>query len=276
MDEDALPPASVRRDHFLIALNLPVGKQFTTWDVYPHVYGHRLSDGAKPWPHLRDARSRKWFGLFTADETPIDALVWLIPFDQLAYKAAAGAERYLGEILFELKVAAAHLGASIEPESSIPAALEKMNQVIRELDILNHRVRIIVAAPDGQSYRVAQWVHALKGAGLQWGDGDLFWYYDRSRELFCAEPYSSPGYFHPGDIGTQVAFSDVALHFVVRRARQPAVVLRCMNDIALQIADELGAAVLTTDGFPFNLKDAERELDAVLPKIASVQRTRGA
>jgi len=94
MDEDALPPASVRRDHFLIALNLPVGKQFTTGDVYPHVYGHRLSDGAKPWPHLRDARSRKWFGLFTADETPIDALVWLIPFDQLAYKAAAGAERY--------------------------------------------------------------------------------------------------------------------------------------------------------------------------------------
>jgi hypothetical protein len=98
----------------------------------------------------------------------------------------------------------------------------------------------------------------------------------RGLTLFCAEPYSSPGYFHPGDIGTQVAFPDVALHFVVRRARHAAVVLRCMNDIALQMAGELGAVVLTTDGFPFNLKDAERELDAVLPKIASVQHTRGA
>src|SRR5215813_10610027 len=88
MGEDALPPASMRRDHFLIALNLPVGRQFTIRDVYPHVYGHRLSDGAKPWPHFRDAACRKWFGLFTVDDTPIDALVWLIPFDQLAYKTA--------------------------------------------------------------------------------------------------------------------------------------------------------------------------------------------
>ena len=276
MGEDALPPASMRRDHFLIALNLPVGRQFTIRDVYPHVYGHRLSDGAKPWPHFRDAGSRKWFGLFTVDDTPIDALVWLIPFDQLAYKTAAGAERYLGEVLSELKVAAARLGASIEPESSIPAALEKMNQVVRELDILNHYVRIIVAAPDGQSYRVAEWVHALKGAGFQWGDGDLFWHYDRFGELFCAEPYSTPGYFHPDDIATQVAFPDVALYFLVRRARQPAVVLRRMNDVARQLAGDLGAAVLTTDGLPFNLEDAERELDDILPKIASVQRARGA
>jgi len=42
------------------------------------------------------------------------------------------------------------------------------------------------------------------------------------------------------------------------------------------LAGDLGAAVLTTDGLPFNLEDAERELDAVLPKIASVQRARGA
>jgi hypothetical protein len=95
-----------------------------------------------------------------------------------------------------------------------------------------------------------------------------------SRFVLCRALFQSR-LFSPGDIGTQVAFPDVALHFVVLRARQPAVVLRCMNDIALQMASELGAAVVTADGFPFNLKDA-RGLDAVLPKIASVQRTKGA
>ena len=266
---------------YVIYLDLPPDRQLKKADVYEYVYGIRLDDGAKPWPYYRDASTKKWWSLGSPTDVEIDSLVWMIDLQQLSYRPRDDAEQYLEEVLSELAARAEELGAVAAPECSVGAALEKMGRVVRMLRIRDYTVRILVAAPKGSFYSVAEWWEALEGVGLTYGDGNLFWLLNESfsedgsepYELFHAEPYSQPGYFHSGDLHSPVRFPDVALSFRARTVSQPIAVLRCMAAIAQELADRLGATLLTGNGDPFHLASAESRLEHALAEIEVLQNT---
>jgi len=182
----------------------------------------------------------------------------------------------------ELARRAKHFGATAEPECSISAALEKMDRVSQTLKVRDYQVTIVVAAPKKRPFRVAKWWQGFESVGLSVGDGDLFWLYNDNAsedssepyELFCAEPYSVPGYFHQGDLKGSVAFPDVALHFRARDFGEPVALLHRMAKIAEQLAHTLGATLFTKDGHPFRLDVAEGELKKALAKLQKPRSTR--
>ena len=262
----------------VVIVDLPPRK-LTTRDVHQHVYGVCLDDGAKPWPYYKDAESKEWWSLSTPGDAEVDSLAWMIDLSQLAYKSRNDARYFLETVLPKLTRRATQFGAVAEPECSVPAALDKMDRVSEMLKVRDYQVTIVVAAPWARPVHIAKWWQALESVGLSIGDGDLFWLYndntyeDHSEpsELFCAEPYSLPGYFHPGDIKGSVAFPDVALHFRARDFGQPVPLLHRMAKIAEQLAQALGATLLTSDGHPFRLDVAESELKEALIKLQKLR-----
>ena len=271
-------PAYERNRNFVIYVRLPPERMFTVADVHPYVYGMCLEDGAKPWPHYRDAETQKWWSLSRPSEKQLDVLAWLINLEQLAYKSREQATAFLEGVLPELAAAATQFGATTEPECTVPTALEKMDRCLQRLRLENARAQIIVVAPAGKPYTVRQWWEALAGIGLELGDGDLFYRYNdlfsddelQPDELFCAEPYSEAGYFHPGDLDGPVVFPDIALHFKIRDFLQPVVVLEEMMKVANQLAAHLNAQLLTVDRTPFKLTEAMNEVQNIRAKIPAL------
>src|SRR4029077_13265028 len=112
--------------------------------------------------------------------------------------------------------AALRFDGRAEPEGTIADALKKMERASGRHAVQSATAGILVAAPAGQDYTIDQWWRALEGAGLVWGDGDLFWLPLGDGEL-CAEPYTRQAYFHPGDRASgRVRLPDVQLHVRVR------------------------------------------------------------
>ena len=263
---------------FLVYVDLPAGK-WTTAQLYQHVSGVEPDDGAKPWPYFRNAETKEWWSLSTASSFPLDAIVWMIDLPQLAYKSQDDAHQFLQGVLPQIAERAKRFGATAEPECSVSEALEKMDRVSQMLRVRDYQVTIVVAAPKKKPFRVAKWWQALESVGLTLGDGDLFWLYNENAnedssepyELFCAEPYSVPGYFHEGDLKGSVAFPDVALHFRARDFGEPIPLLRRMNGVAEQLAQTLGATLLSTTGQPFRLDGAESELKRALAKLQELR-----
>lgn len=263
---------------FVVFVDLPL-REWTTADLYEHVYGVRLNEGAKPWPYYRDSETRQWWSLSNPGTTPIDALAWMIDLQQLAYKPFPEAKDFLETVLPELEARAARFGGSTEAETSVEEALAKMHGVRKKLKVRDYEVTIIVAAPEGSAYGVTDWWRALEGVGLEYGDGNLFWLYNEAftedssepYELFCAEPYSVSGYFHAGDHGGNVQLPDVAIHFRARDVADPVALLRRMAVVAENLAASLGAILLTDGGRPFELAAAEARLRRAMNKLRAQQ-----
>jgi hypothetical protein len=270
-------PSQYDGTQFVIFVDLPPG-EWTTADLYEPMYGVRLDDGAKPWPYFRDAQTGQWWSLSAPGTFRLDALAWMIDLDQLAYKPLGAARAFLEAVLPELQARAARFGGSIEPEATVPEALARMGRVRQMLKVRDYQVTIVVAAPRGSDYGVREWWRALEGVGLAYGDGNLFWLYNDEAtdgsgpcELFCAEPYSRPGYFHAGDLGGKVRFPDVALHFRARDIPNPVALLQRMAGVAGQLAARLGAVVLTERGQPFDPGAAEGDLRQALTELHSLK-----
>jgi hypothetical protein len=180
--------------------------------------------------------------------------------------------------LQELEERAARFGATIAAESTVPEALDKIIRVRKFLRVRDYQATIVVAAPQG-AFLVDEWWEALEGAGLERGDGDLFWLYNplfkrgdtQPHELFCAEPHSRPGYFHHLDRGTDVSFPDVALHFRVRDSVDPVSQLRGMAQVAEQLRTRLGAVLLTENGQAYELAAAEARIKQAVEVLCSLQ-----
>jgi hypothetical protein len=142
-------------------------RNWSTADLYEHLYGVRLNDGAKPWPYLRDAQTKHWWSLSTAGKHSVDALACRIDLDQLAYMPFPEAQAFLETVLPELESRAARFGGSAEAEGSVEEALAKMGRVREMLKVRDYQVTIIVAAPKGSAYGVRDWWGALEGVGLE-------------------------------------------------------------------------------------------------------------
>lgn len=271
-------PSQYDGTQFVVFVDLPP-REWTTADLYEHVYGVRLNDGAKPWPYFRDAQTKQWWSLSTPGKYPVDALAWMIDLDQLAYKQFHEGQAYLEAVLPELEARAARFGGSADAEGSVQEALARMGRVREMLKVRDYQVTIVVAAPKGSAYGVTEWWRALEGVGLEYGDGNLFWLYNEAftedgsepYELFCAEPYSQPGYFHAGDRGGKVRFPDVALHFRARDVPDPVALLHRMAGVGAQLAEQLGAALLTEEGQPFDPAAAEASLRQALEDLRALQ-----
>lgn len=272
-------PSQFDGTQYVIFVDLPP-QAWITSQLYEHVYGARLDDGAKPWPYFRDPTTGQWWSLSTPGGFPVDALAWMIDLDQLAYKQPEDARMFLEGVLTELEVRAKQFGGVAVPEIPIPEALARMVKVRELLRVRDYVVMIVIAAPDGQAFRVADWWQALEGAGLEWGDGDLFWLYNETfteddsqpYELFCAEPYSAPGYFHPGDRDGSVRFPDVGLHFRARDVSGPGELLHRMFETAQRVASSIGAVLRTDRGEQFDLSIAEAKLTEVLQQIRELDQ----
>jgi hypothetical protein len=271
-------PSQYDGTQFVVFADLPL-RAWTTADLYAHVYGVRLNDGAKPWPYFRDAQTKQWWSLSSPGDYRVDALAWMIDLDQLAYKPLDEARAFLDDVLQELETRAAGFGGVAKAEGTVPDALTKMGRVREMLRIRDYRVTVVVAAPEANSDGVAEWWRALEGAGLEYGDGNLFWLYNEAAdedesepyELFCAEPYSRPGYFHAGDRADRVQFPDVALHFRARDVTDAVALLHRMADVGAALADQLGAVLLTERGQPFDLGAAEAHLRHALVELRALQ-----
>lgn len=261
-------PRQYDDSQFVIFANLP-SRELIASEIYDDVSGIKLEDGAKAWPYFRNAQTKEWWSLSVPVDHPIDKLVWMIDIRSLAIKEREDALAFLEEVLIELEERAARIGATIEPECPLADALARIDEAMHLLRLRDYEVQIIVAAPANKSYRVSDWWKALQDVGLTHGDGDLFWMYDDDgTELFCAEPFSVPGYFHPGDTQGSLTFPDVALHFRARDVADPNAILGQMAGTARQLARRLGAIVLTQDGDPFNLSSAAHELSRVLEEYS--------
>jgi hypothetical protein len=270
-------PSSYDGTQFVIFVDLPP-RDWTTAELYEHVYGVRIDDGAKPWPYFRDAQTKQWWSLSTPGKNPVDALAWMIDLDQLAYKPLHEARAFLEAVRLELEARASRFGGAAEAEGSVQDALSKMGRVREMLKVRDYQVTIVVAAPKGNDYGVTEWWQALEGVGLEYGDGDLFWLFNEAAtedgsepyELFCAEPYSVPGYFHAGDRGGRVRFPDVALHFRAGDVPDPVALLYRMAQVAEQLAARLGAVLLTDGGEPFDSAAAEARLAQALKRLRAL------
>src|SRR5262249_36906684 len=139
-------PSNYDGTQFVIFVDLPP-RPWTTADLYEHVYGVRLNDGAKPWPYFRDAQTKRWGSLSTRGKFPVDAPAWMIDLDQLAYKPLPEAQAFLEAVLPELETRAARFGGSAEAEGGVEDALAKMSRVREMLKVRDYQVTIVVAAP---------------------------------------------------------------------------------------------------------------------------------
>ncbi|WP_109853408.1 cell division protein ZipA C-terminal FtsZ-binding domain-containing protein [Aquimarina sp. AU58] len=132
----------------------------------------------------------------------------------------------------------------------------------------NREQHILIRAASNRQISIKEWVESFISAGLNHGDGDLFWMYkdsfhlldDKSEELFCAEPYTKLGYFHPLDWNNEVDFfPDVSLHFRISDYKNPVDILKIMFEVAEKIAQKLNAELLNSGGLKFELhKEIER------------------
>jgi hypothetical protein len=112
-------PSQYDGTQFVIRVDLPP-REFTTADLYEHVYGVRLDDGAKPWPYFRDAQTKDWWSLSTPSRFPLDAFAWMIDLDQLAYKPFSEAQAFLEAVLPELEARAARFGGTAKADRRRP------------------------------------------------------------------------------------------------------------------------------------------------------------
>jgi hypothetical protein len=279
--DQILVPTQYDGTQLVVGVRLP-DHNVSIVDVYDHVYGMHLDDGAKPWPYYRDANTGEWWSMSTRSNMAIDALVWMIPLDQLRFKPRPLAEEFLDTVYFELEQAAAQIGGTAEPECSVQDALSKMDCVVKLQAIRDFTMTILVCAPEGNSYTVAEWWQACEQAGLQYGDGNLFWLLndsasednDEPYEYFSVEPYSQPGYFHRGDLNSMVTFPDVALSFRVRDFKNPGGVLDKMSAIAEAIATDLGANLKSSNGIAFDSSAARKRLDRAVQKLRLLDNVR--
>ncbi len=278
---DQLLPTQYDGTQLVIRVHLP-DRAVSIADVYDHVYGMHLDEGAKPWPYYRDVETGEWWSMSVKQDTVIDGLVWMIPLDQLRYKPRPDAVEFLETIYLELGDAAEQFGGFAVPECDVAAALAKMDQVAEVQAIRNFEMKILVRAPDGGAYTVAQWWGACEKSGLTYGDGNLFWLINESAsednfepyEYFSVEPYMKPGYFHRGDLNSSVAFPDVALSFRVRDFKEPHAVLEKMNAIAEKLANHLGANLLTPDGDVFDSPTATQRLNDAIKKLHALDNAK--
>jgi len=275
---EQLLPTYYDGTQLVIRVQLP-DRDLTIEHVYDHVSGMRLDDGAKPWPFYRDANTGQWWSLNTNANTPIDRLVWMIPLEQLRYKPRPEAEHFLDTVYAELENAAKEFGGSSEPECNVDDALSKMDGVAELLAVRDTEVVILVRAPDGGAYTVADWWQACEKSGLTYGDGNLFWLLNESAsedndepyEYFSVEPYSQSGYFHLGDLSSPVMFPDVAFSFRVRDFADPSGVLDKMVAMATSVADHLGADLLAPDGSAFDATDTRQRLDHAIERLRALE-----
>ncbi len=259
----------------LIRVQLPP-RQLTVSELLPHVYGLHLNDGAKPWPYYFDATDGRWWSLSTPTSTVVGGLAWMIELKQLRYRPRRDAEDFLDRVYYDLEQAAARFGATIQPECSPTEALVKLDRVVKFLTTRDYEVKLIVRAPEGTAYPVSQWWRACEQAGLEYGDGNLFWMLEtkpgkrRPIELFCVEPYSIPGYFHRRDLESDKQYPDVRLSFRVRDFRDPRSVLKRMHATATSLAQSLGAQLLMANELPFDLSAVQARLDQAITDLASL------
>lgn len=275
--ESGSRPDSYDGTQLVVEVELP-SQPLSTADVYRHVYGLHLDDGAKPWPYYRDASSRQWGSLASQTEAPLDRLVWMISLDQLRYRSRRDAELYLVQVYEDLEDAAAQFGGVSRPECSVDEALQKMDRVRDLLAIRDARITIVVRAPEDEAYSVDQWWDACEQAGLQYGDGNLFWLPNNGElplrgpdELFCVEPYTQSGYFHVGDRGSPLQFPDVAFSFRIRDFAEPEFVLERMAETAERLASLLGAELCSATGAPFHRGAAQEKLQRVRALMQTLQ-----
>ncbi|HEV3384922.1 MAG TPA: cell division protein ZipA C-terminal FtsZ-binding domain-containing protein [Gemmata sp.] len=271
-------PESYDGTQFLVRVQLPAGA-WTAAQLYPDVSRVRVPGDFRPNPYFSDGTGA-WWTLTSPIDYSVKAFVWMIRLEQLTRRSREATERYLHTALTILARWASGFGASLEPESSIPQALEKIDRVRSFLTVRDYEVRLLIVVHEGGRNRVDDWWRAFEGVGLEYGDGNLFWMFDDSAdksesvsgELFCAEPYSVPGYFHRGNIGQEIRFPDVALHFRARGVKDPIAVLRRMTQIAEQVARQLDASLTTMKGRPFDLANAEQELSRNLASRVELPR----
>ena len=281
MDSPNDHPTHYDGTQLLIRVRLP-DHDLTIADVYDHVYGMHLNHGAKPWPYYRDAGTGKWWSLSTNADTSLDRLAWMISLDQLHYHPRPEAEDFLHTVYSDLKDAAERIGGTAEPECDVDDALSKMDRVVELLAIRDVEMTILVRAPDGGAYTVAEWWQSCEKSGLTYGDGNLFWLLnekasednDEPYEYFSVQPYSQPGYFHRSDLNSSIAFPDVALSFRVRDFNNPHDVLDKMIAIASLLADNLGATVAELNGSAFDASVTKRRLDQAIQKRRELETTR--
>lgn len=134
---------------------------------------------------------------------------------------------------------------------------------------------ILIRSESADGFSIKEWVRAFTVAGLRHGDGDLFWMLnhgtpsgDEPDELFCAEPFSQLGYFHPLDWDNEVAtLPDVSLHFKVSDFKKPVEVLQQMHAAAQKIGEALKVLPLDAEGEVFDLHKAIQKVEGVHNEI---------
>lgn len=253
-------------------LDLPEGAAPTATALYYVAAGVAAEHGAKPQPMYWDADEKAWWSLSATSERPIDRLVWTVDLVQLSFHEADTHRPFLESVLAELSARAASIGAKIRPAISVSEALYKLPQVVQRHELRNAQIEIRVFAPEPAPVRA--WWEALEKAGLHIGDGDMFWVDAESlgypEEYFeiCAEPKSSQGYFHPGDLDGKTTFPDVSLTFSIMEPEDPVAVLADLERLAEGLAGRLRGRISDAEGRPW-------ARDAALDRIHEVRRALG-
>lgn len=220
--------------------------------LYPLAFGVAPEHGAKPQPMYWDPEGETWWSLSPTTNVPVERMVWTVDLVQLALQPPEEHRPFLERVVKELSDRMARIGAKVRAPESISEALQRLPAVAERDRLRRATVSILIVPPEPASVRA--WWEALEGAGLNIGDGDMFWIDAEDLgfpgEYFeiCAEPLSAQGYFHPDDLDGPVTFPDVTLSFQITAPEHPDAVVPGLVNLAEKIAAPLGAELKDPSG----------------------------
>lgn len=269
-----------------LVVKLMLSQAISPEEVSRHAYMPDVGQHPKPWPFYRDPQTSEWFRLSPDCEVAAEArpeeYAWVIDdLPQLARQRPRSEWReHFAEALARCEAAARALGGRIEPDFTPESAVDRTIAAIELKQILEASVLLLVRRPDGVAPTVDEWWHAFEEAGLEVGDGDMFYRFEERidedgqrwpDEVFMVEPHSVGGYFHRGDLGSGLTFPDMRFSFRLRGREQPQDDLSSMLTTARRVAAAVGGTVL--DDLERDLDEAKlrNEVATAVQRIAELQ-----
>lgn len=161
---------------------------------------------------------------------------------------------------------------NLKPKETVESAVSKAKRII---DLYNENLydAIIVLKSDTYYLEDDVW-NTLESLGLEWGDGDLFHWGNRSeygdQQNFSVWSTTGWGYFFPKNIRTkELNPKDLVFGFSVPRSADPKNIYEIMLKSVKYCQKHLGGILQDRNGNPFNEEMERAELHSRLERMKS-------
>jgi len=179
-------------------------------------------------------------------------------------------ERYIIEL--EKRIKKYPTKIRFEHKESIERAIQRAKGLVSLYQEFNADA-IIVLQSDKQFDGAKMW-DVLQSVGLNWGDGDLFqWYNNKdygNDQHFSVWTTTEPGYFLPEEVKDgNLNPQNLVFGFSVPRSADPKNVFEIMFNAVEYCQKRLGGQILDKNMQPFNVEKEQKEMKELLYRMES-------